>query len=387
VKIGIVTTSYPRFGGDRAGLFTAQLVESLKELDHQVLVVAPEAAGAQKQEGVFLARFGSRLSKKIAYGAGIVENLKKNPLLLLGIPGFIRGIARAVSEHLAGCEVIDASFTAAGAAVLKARRPEQAIVYTGHGTDIHLLDRSWLYRRYFKKLLAGYDAVTVVSRPLAKKLSEHGCGGEAVVIPNGVETGAFGSGGDWRDKPTVIFASRFIELKRPGLLLEAWAGVAGALTGAKLILFGDGPALSGARSLAARLELQKTVDFRGEVPPEQVWREMGRGWLTVLPSLREGFPPVLLESLAAGTPFLASPVGAAPEIAEKTGGGRTLPEPLTAGRLSEMIISALKDRDGLKKMGEAGREKILGLYSWESIARQKAALYSRAVSRKQSSDE
>jgi glycosyltransferase involved in cell wall biosynthesis len=387
VKIGIVTTSYPRYGGDRAGLFTAQLVESLKELGHRVLVVAPEAAEAEPRDDVYRARFSWGLARRIAYGSGIVENLKKNPLLLLGVPGFIRGMARAVSEHLSGCEVIDASFTAAGAAVARARRPEQAIVYTGHGTDIHLLDRSWFYRRYFKKLLAGYDAVTVVSKTLAKKLSEHGCGGEAAVIPNGVDAGAFGSAGDWRDTPAVIFASRFIELKRPRLLLEAWAGVAGALPGAKLVLFGDGPALSGARSLVVKLELQKAVDFRGEVPPEQVWREMGRGWLTVLPSLREGFPPVLLESLAAGTPFLASPVGAAPEIAEKTGGGRILPEPLTAGRLSEMIISALKDRGGLKKMGEAGREKIFGLYSWEGIARQKTELYSRAVSGKQGGNE
>lgn len=352
-----------------------------------MLVVAPQAAGAEPQEGVYRARFSSGLARRIAYGSGIVENLKKNPLLLLGVSGFIRGIAQAVTGHLAGCEVIDASFTAAGAAVARARRPEQTIVYTGHGTDIHLLDRSWLYRRYFKRLLARYDAVTVVSKTLAQKLEEHGCGGEAVVIPNGVDAGAFGSAGDWRDTPTVIFASRFIEQKRPRLLLEAWAGVAGTLTGAKLILFGDGPALSGARSLVVKLELQKAVDFRGEVPPEQVWQEMGRGWLTVLPSLREGFPPVLLESLAAGTPFLASPVGAAPEIAEKTGGGRVLPEPLTAGQLSEMIISALKDRAGLRQMGKAGREMIRELYSWESIARRRAALYSQAVLRKQSGDE
>jgi glycosyltransferase involved in cell wall biosynthesis len=387
VKIGIVTTSYPRFGGDRAGLFTAQLVDTLKKLGHRVLVVAPESAGARKQDGVFLARFGSRLSRKIAYGAGIVENLKKNPLLLLGISGFIRGLARAVSEHLSGCEVIDASFTAAGAAVVEARRPGQAIVYTGHGTDIHLLDRSRLYRWYFKRLLARYDALTVVSKSLARKLEEHGCGEDAAVIPNGVGNPAFESAGDWRDAPTAIFASRFIELKRPGLLLEAWSSVVGALPGARLVLFGAGPELSGAKSLAAELGLQQAVDFRGEAPPEQVWKEMGRGWLTVLPSRREGFPPVLLESLAAGAPFLASPVGAAPEIAERTGGGRLLPEPLTAGRLSEMIISALGDRDGLRKMGAAGREKVREQYSWESIARQKVELYSRAVSRKQDANE
>lgn len=387
MKIGIVTTSYPRFGGDRAGLFSAQLVESYQKLGHQVLVVAPEAQGAEKQPGVFLARFDSRLSKKIAYGAGIVENLKKNPLLLLGVSGFIRGLARAVSEHLSGCEVIDASFTAAGSAVARARRPGQAIVYTGHGTDIHLLDRSRLYRWYFKRLLAGYDAVTAVSTSLAQKLKQHGCAREVAVVPNGVGGQAFESAGEWRDTPAVIFASRFIDLKRPGLLLEAWADVAGALPAARLILFGDGPALSGVRSLAGRLGLQGSVDFRREAPPEQVWKEMGQGWLTVLPSMREGFPPVLLESLAAGTPFLASPAGAAPEIAQKTGGGRLLPEPLTAERLSEMIVSALKDRDGLRQMGKAGREKVLQLYSWESIARQKAALYARAVAGKQSGDE
>jgi len=199
VKIGIVTTSYPRFPGDRAGLFTNQLVESLKAQGHRVLVVTPEADGAQAQADVFLARFGSRLSRKIAYGAGIVENLKKNPLLLLGVPGFVRGIARAVSEHLAGCEVIDASFTAAGAAVARARRPQQAIVYTGHGTDIHLLDRSFWYRRYFRGLLARYDAVTVVSSTLAHKLRAHGCREEAAVIPNGVDSGAFDSASEWRD--------------------------------------------------------------------------------------------------------------------------------------------------------------------------------------------
>ena len=176
VKIGIVTTSYPRFRGDRAGLFTAHLVESLKGLDHQVLVVAPEAgAETEPQEGVFRAQFSSSLSRKIAYGAGIVENIRKNPLLLLGISGFVRGIGHTVFARLADCEVIDASFTAAGMAVVKARRPEQTIVYTGHGTDIHLLDRSRLYRWYFKRLLARYDAVTVVSTTLARKLEEHGC--------------------------------------------------------------------------------------------------------------------------------------------------------------------------------------------------------------------
>jgi glycosyltransferase involved in cell wall biosynthesis len=353
-----------------------------------VLVVAPEAgAEVEPQEGVFRARFSSGLSKKIAYGAGIVENLRKNPLLFLGISGFVRCIERTVSARLAGCEVIDASFTAAGMAVVKARRSKQAIVYTGHGTDIHLLDRSRLYRWYFKRLLSRYDAVTVVSTALAGKLEEHGCNADPVVIPNGVGEETFRFASAWRDTPAVVFASRFIELKRPRLLLEAWARVVGDIPEAKLILFGDGPALSETRTMAGKLKLGSVIDFRGEVPPEQVWKEMGRGWLTVLPSLREGFPPVLLESLAAGTPFLSSPVGAAPEIAKRTGGGRMLPEPLTAARLSKMIVSALWDRAGLLQMGKAGREKTRELYLWENIARQRAALYSDTVWRKKTANE
>ena len=339
-------------------------------------MVAPEAgAETEPQEGVFRAQFSSSLSRKIAYGAGIVENIRKNPLLLLGISGFVRGIGHTVFARLADCEVIDASFTAAGMAVVKARRPEQTIVYTGHGTDIHLLDRSRLYRWYFKRLLARYDAVTVVSTTLARKLEEHGCSADPVVIPNGVGEEAFRSVSDWRDTPAVVFASRFIDLKRPNLLMKAWAGVVGDLPEAKLIMFGDGPAFSETLSIAGKLGLGKAVEFRGEVPAERVWKEMGRGWLTVLPSLREGFPPVLLESLAAGTPFLSSPVGAAPEIAERTGGGRILPEPLTAGRLSEMIVNALRDKAGLQEMGKAGRAKTQELYSWEGIARQRVAFY------------
>jgi glycosyltransferase involved in cell wall biosynthesis len=52
-----------------------------------------------------------------------------------------------------------------------------------------------------------------------------------------------------------------------------------------------------------------------------------------------------------------------------------------------MIINALKDRSGLKRMGEAGRAKTRELYRWENIARRKAELYSRAVSRRRNTHE
>lgn len=382
MNIGIVTTSYPRFPGDGAGIFIFNLVEALRELGYTVKVVAPEVVAEKSPEplkGVYRVRFCPRFAGQVAYGLGIVENIKKNPLLLFGVPGFIDSIARTVDRQLGDCDVIDACFTAAGIAATRVRRPYQPLVYTGHGTDIHLLDRSRLYRRYFSNILSKFDAVTVVSTYLANKLIEYRCHSDAVVIPNGVPKESFDYVSRWHDEPTAIYASRFIGIKRPLLLVRAWAKVVQGMPGAKLIMFGDGPLLLKAKKIAKSLGLAKSINFKGEVSTKQVWTEMGRGWLTVLPSTLEGFPPLLLESLAAGTPFLSSPAGAASEIADRTGGGFIVPTILDPQKFGEAIIFALSNKKILEEMGKRGRKRVAELYSWNTIAKEKVKLYTRTV--------
>lgn len=378
MKIGIVTTTYPRFYGDGAGLFTFGLAEKLKTLGHKVTIVAPEVYGdvpVEPLNDVIRVKFKPRFAREIAYGDGIVENLKKKPFLILGMPGFIKSIWRTVRENLSDCDVIDANFTAAGIAVAKAKLQNQPIVYTAHGSDIHLMEKFSLYRKIFLKTLSRYDAVVVVAKYLANKLAEYGFSGETYIIPNGIPERAFEYAPRWRDEPTAMFVGRLIKLKRPLVLLKAWQIVTKKIPDARLIFIGSGSLLEPARNLAKQLKIQNSVEFTGRLPAEKVWAEMSKGWLTILPSRREGFPGVLVESLATGTPFLTSQSGAGPDIAEQTGGGIIIPEPLTHNKLAEAIVSALSNRSKIQEMGAKAREKAKALYCWDVVARKKVQVY------------
>lgn len=378
MKIGFVTTTYPRYEGDGAGVFISEQVNALRRLGHDVKVIAPEFEGEPHGDAfkdVIRVKFKPRSARKISYGDGIWPNLKKNPLLFLAIPGFIKSFEKTIRKEFADREVIEAVFTAAGKALIKARRPSQAIVYAGHGSDIHLMETSAIYRKQFEKILKQFDGITVVSKYLANKLKNSFPEINPVVIPNGLNDDVFNYSNEWRSEPTAIYASRMIPLKRTDMLVSAWAKVAKEVPNARLILFGDGPLLPECNKIVKHERLEESVIFEGKVPQKELWDEISRGWLTILPSKREGFPMPLVESLACGCPFISAPCGAAPEIAEKTGGGTIIEEPLTEDRIADAVVSCFKNYNKLMEMSEVGRRKVRELYSSVGIAKKKLDFY------------
>ncbi|WP_153306536.1 glycosyltransferase [Desulfogranum japonicum] len=378
MKIGFVTTSYPRYNGDAAGSFIAEQVMALRSLGHDVKVIAPEFDGEDFGDAIRI-RFKPRLARNLAYGNGIWPNLKKNPLLLLAIPGFMKSFEKTIREEFADREVIEAVFTAAGKAVANARRPGQAIVYAGHGSDIHLLERSTIYRRQFGQMINSFDGVAVVSQYLAKKITSFFPNINPIVIPNGVSDEIFTFGETWLSTPTAIYSSRFIPLKRIDMLVSAWAKVVKEIPHAKLLLFGDGPLVLKCKEIVEKKRIENNVVFKGRVPQNKLWIEMGNAWLTLLVSKEEGFGIGLLESLACGCPFIAAPCGAAPEIAERTGGGIIINEPLNIEKLAETIISAFSNKNILKKMGELGKKKVYENYLWRDAAKMRLDYYRKTI--------
>lgn len=381
MKIGIVTTNYPRFIGDHIGEYVFNLATALRKLGHHVHIIAPECSDSKKNElleNVSYVKFTPKLSKKIAYGSGIVENIKRSPFLLLGLPGFISSFEKFINNHFSDCNIIEAYFTATGIALARLKNTKQLKVYYGHGSDIHLLEKSILYRFYFKRMLSKFDVVTVVSKYLAEKLIKYQCCSNPIVIPNGISEEPFNYyRGKKSEYPIAIYASRMIKLKRPILLIKAWLKVTVSIPDAKLIMFGDGPLLPKIKRVVKNLGISDSVIIKGNMPIKSVWEEMGHAWLTVLPSEKEGFGIILLESLAVGTPFLSSSTGAAHEIADNTGGGIIIDEPFQEEKLAKNIISAFSNKEKLLEMGKVGREVLLKYYSWSQIAEKKIELYNK----------
>ena len=112
--------------------------------------------------------------------------------------------------------------------------------------------------------------------------------------------------------PVVVFAGRHIPEKRAPAVVAAVA----ALDGVRGIVFGDGP--ERAKVLAEIERLGAPVTAPGFVDAEEIERALSRALCMVLPSRREGYGMIVVESAAAGVPsvVVAAPDNAAVELVE-----------------------------------------------------------------------
>nr|WP_206327490.1 glycogen synthase [Streptomyces sp. S3(2020)] len=96
----------------------------------------------------------------------------------------------------------------------------------------------------------------------------------------------------------------------------------------------------------------------------------------VCPSVYEPLGIVNLEAMACGTPVVASRVGGIPEVVDDGKTGVLVPvdddfEPA----LARALDSVLGDPEGARRMGEAGRERAVGEFGWDAVARRTVRLY------------
>jgi glycogen synthase len=100
--------------------------------------------------------------------------------------------------------------------------------------------------------------------------------------------------------------------------------------------------------------------------------------LTVVPSVAfEGFGLTVVESLAAGTPALVTPVGGLPEVVRDLSPGLVLPA-IGTSPLSEGLVTALTRESSLPD-AEACRAYALARYDWSVIAGRVRGVYAEAL--------
>jgi teichuronic acid biosynthesis glycosyltransferase TuaC len=140
-----------------------------------------------------------------------------------------------------------------------------------------------------------------------------------------------------------------------------------------LVLVGDGPDRSRLESLARAEGVADRVRFAGPVAQAELPRYYSAADALVLASSREGWPNVLLEAMACGTPVVAARVGGTPEIVTSPAAG-VLFEPHTAEALAWAVRRLLEfppDRDDTRRHAES--------FSWDQTTRGQLALFQRIV--------
>ena len=146
----------------------------------------------------------------------------------------------------------------------------------------------------------------------------------------------------------LIYAGRFLKLKNLHLLLEVFAEMRKKYPNITLTLIGEGPEK---QRLAVRVEglgLKSAVIFKEPMNRDTILEEIAAHDLVVLPSLSEVSPNLLMDALAASTPFLATQENGLREVLEDTG---TWFDPMSKEDFSEKL-EALLSPGALEKARE-----------------------------------
>ena len=204
------------------------------------------------------------------------------------------------------------------AAVWLGRAFNCPVVITARGSDVTEFPDHAIPRRYIEGAIAGADALISVSGGLRDRLIELGAPpGKVTVLRNGIDTDLFhpvdraaARAALGLTRPTLISVGGLIPRKRNQFTIDAIS----RLDGVDLIIVGEGPEHGALQAQIDRLGLGNRVRLLGPRPHGALPLYYGAADAMVLASSREGWANVLLESMACGTPVVASRIPGNPEV-------------------------------------------------------------------------
>ena len=222
-------------------------------------------------------------------------------------------IARIIDEGY-DFDLIDAHYFYPDgvAAAMLGRYFNKPLAITARGSDITLLTQYALPRRMIRWAARRADAVITVCNALRDEVVGLGIDAARVTsLRNGVDLNLFRpverqDNGEF----TLLTVGHLVPVKAQELII----GALPLLAGVRLVVAGDGPNRRMLEELARQLKVHDRVQFLGAVPQAQLRAQYGAADALVLASSREGWANVLLESMACGTPVVASRVYGTPEV-------------------------------------------------------------------------
>ena len=279
------------------------------------------------------------------------------------------------------------------AAVWLGRRMGIPVVLTARGSDVTQLPDHRVPRALILRAIAGAAAVITVSRGLAEALVRLGVPERRIsVLRNGIDlamfppqdqaacraalaqgTGRAGEGlaGLGVGGPVMVSAGALIPRKGHELTIAALVD----LPGWHLLIAGEGRERSALLALAARLGVADRVHLLGSVPHAELARVYGAADLSVLSSAREGWANVLLESMACGTPVVASPIPGNDEVVRRDVAGV-----IAAARTPQAIAAAVRALFA-RLPARAQTCAYAAGFGWDETSAAQLALFERVTGR------
>jgi teichuronic acid biosynthesis glycosyltransferase TuaC len=182
------------------------------------------------------------------------------------------------------------------------------------------------------------------------------------------------------DKIVILYVGQLIERKGVRHLLKALALTETALLRkCKVVIVGDGPDRKTLEWLTGKLGLEGLVAFTGKVSDEELLDWYAAADIFVLPSLSEGRPTVINESMASECAVIASDVSGIPEQVTDGYNGFLVP-PADPVALAGKITYLLENENDIAALGRNGRRKIIDeRITWEGYADRMVGIYRKVT--------
>lgn len=381
MRILTLTTLYPNAAMPAHGVFVENRLRALlREGGIEAKVVAPVPWFPFRQS-VFgkYAAFAAAPQAETRHGIEVTHPRYLLPPkigMTWAVSALTRCFERAARRLIAegwDFDLIDAHYYYPDgvAAVEVARHLGKPVTVTARGTDINLIPSYPRQRRMILDAADKADASVTVCKALKDEMVTLGAEPEKIhVLRNGVDLDLFRDAAREETRQrlglsgTVLLSvGHLIERKGHGLIIEALKD----LPEATLVIAGAGPDRASLQALVHKLGLNERVIFTGALPHEELPALYSAADVLVLASSREGWPNVLLEAMACGTPCVATPVWGSGEVVAAPEAGR-----LTKERSADSIVAAVQnvlsnppDRRDTRAYAEqfSWRETSLGLKS------------------------
>jgi glycosyltransferase involved in cell wall biosynthesis len=263
------------------------------------------------------------------------------------------------------------------AAIILGRYFRKPVVITARGTDVNLIPRYRLPRAMIRWAARHAAGIIAVARALKDDLVRVGIPAERIeVLRNGVDLQLFRpiereAARRKLDlyRTTLLSVGHLIPRKAHDLVIQAlrW------LPEMDLIVIGDGPGRANLDALARKCGVGDRVRFVAALAQEDLRNYYGAADALILASSREGWANVLLESMACGTPVVASKAGGTPEVVSAPEAGALMAErtPEAIADAVQRLFARYPDRGATRRYAER--------FGWEETTRGQLQLFGRLV--------
>jgi len=326
MRVGLVTTGFPRFTGDHTGAFLLTLARGLVAHGHEVRVLAPEPAEHRQPprwpgiQAKWIPYARPRAVQRTFYGAGAPDNLRNHPLRWAGAASFSASLRVTAERALEDCDALVSSWCIPSGWVASTVADGRDHLCICHATDVRWLDKTPGGGALARRIAAGASAFWFLGRAdrdrffeiagLAPRAATAHVG-PMLVGPPPPETAtrqelrrSLGLDGF-----TLLFLGRLVPVKGVDRLLHAAASLSEPV---HVRIAGDGPERERLAELAKRLRVDAT--FEGWVRGARKEALLRACDAIVVPSRSgDGLPTVLFEARSRMLPIVATRVGSIPE--------------------------------------------------------------------------